>query len=315
MMSPMDAGGARKLLAAGLVALACLLAVAAHVTLWLDRVVLDTDRFVRTLAPLSDDEQVTDALAASTTAAVDAGVRAALGDPDGLGGTPALGGALTEEVGAMARGRIEEGLRAAYAADAFDPVWEDGLRRAHHDFLAAVDDPDAAFTVQVTDVLVRLDADLEARGVDILDDRAVEELGRVEVLDAAQLGPARRLVSVVDTLGPAFPWAALLAAAAALALAPDRRRTLAVGGVAVAVAIGLATGLERWLAGREVARAAPADRPVAEAAWDALVTPLDRQALLVGGAALALAAGSWAVGRWAARPDGPGRSPAPGYTY
>jgi hypothetical protein len=302
MMTPMNAGGRRRLLAAGLIALACLSAVAAHVSFWLDRVVLDTDGFVRTLAPLSDDEQVTDALAASTTEAIDAGVRSALGDPDGSGGSPVVGGALAEDMGAVVRGWVDEGLRAAYASDAFDTMWEDGLRQAHQDFLVAVDDPDAAFTVRVTDVPVRLDADLEARGVDVLDDEAVEEVGRVELLDADQLGPARRLVSVVDTVGPAFGWVALLAAVAALALAPDRRRTLVVGGVAVAVAIGLATGLEHWFAGREVARAAPAERPVAAAAWDALVAPLDRQALLVGGAALALAAGTWAVSRWAARP-------------
>lgn len=299
----MDAGG-RRVLAAGLVVLACVLAVTAHVSLWLDRVVLDGEGFVGALAPLSDDDQLTDALAASTTEAIDAGVRAALADRDGAGGAggaPVVGGALAEDMGAVVRGWVEEGLRAAFASDAFDTVWEDGLRRSHQDFLAAVDDPDAAFTVQVTDVLVGLDADLEARGVDVLDDRAVDGAGRFEVLDADQLGPARRLVATVDTLGPGLPWAALLAAVAALALAPDRRRTLVVGGVAVAAAIGLATGLERWLAGREVARAAPADRPVAGAAWDALVAPLDRQALIIGGAALALALGSWAVGRVAAR--------------
>jgi hypothetical protein len=309
MMAPMDATGRRRVLAAGLIVLACLLAVSAHVSLWLDRVVLDTAGFVRTLEPLSDDDRVTDALAASTTEAIDAGVRAALGDTDGSGGSPVVGGPLAEDMGAVVRGWVEEGLRAAYASDAFDTVWSDGLRQAHQDFLAAVDDPDAAFTVRVTDVLVDLDADLSARGVDVLDDEAVEEFGQVEVLDADQLGPARRLVSVVDTLGPTFPWVALLAAVAALAVAPDRRRTLMVGGVAVAASVGLATGLQRWLAGREVGRAEPADRPVAEAAWDALVAPLDRQALLIGGAALALAAGTWAVNRWAGRPARSAQAP------
>jgi hypothetical protein len=192
---------------------------------------------------------------------------------------------------------VEDGLRSAFAADAFDVVWRDGVEQAHRDFLAALDDPDAAFTIRVTDVLVRTDEDLEARGLDLFDDEAVDRLSRVVVLRSDQLGPARAMASTVDRLGPVFPWAALLAAAAALALAPQRRRTLVWGALAVAVSIALATLAERWFASRAVREAAAADRPVASAAWDALGAALDRQALVLAGAALAVAAGAWLVGR------------------
>jgi hypothetical protein len=320
MMGRMDVGGEGRRPAAGqrpggtaaltvgLVAAACVLAVAAHVSLWLDRAVLDTAAFTDSLAPLSDDDEVTDALAASLTDAIDDAVRSALenplGDPADASGDdppaltlPPAAAATAEALGAQVRTWVEEGLRAAFAADAFDPVWRDGVEGAHRDFLAALDDPDAAFTIQVTDVLVRTDEDLEARGLDLLDDQAVDRLSRVTVLRADQLGPARAMASTVDRLGPLFPWLALLAAAGALAVAPHRRRTAMWGGVAVAAAVGLATVAERWFVSREVRKALPADRPVASAAWDALGAPLDRQALVLAGAALAVAAGAWLLGR------------------
>lgn len=155
---------------------------------------------------------------------------------------------------------VQEAFASAFAADAFDPVWRDGLRRAHEDFLAALDDPDADLTVQVTDVVERADADLEAAGPDLFDDDTVDDLSRVTVLPAEQLGPLRRVAAVVDRLGPWFPWAALVAAVAALALAPRRRRTLAAGGVAVAVAVGLATWAEHRMAARQAAAAPAGER-------------------------------------------------------
>ena len=288
-MAAMDAGGGRRWAAAGLIVVACLLAVAAHVSLWFDRVVLDTPGFVAALAPLSDDDQVTDALAATSTDAVDAAVRAALDDPDGTGsGTggfelPAQAAAAAEVVGGQVREWVQDAFESAFADDAFDPVWRDGVRRAHQDFLAALDDPDADLTVQVTDVVARADEDLEARGLDLFADETVDDLSRVTVLPADQLDGLRRVAAVVDRLGPWFPWAALVAAVAALALAPHRLRALAVGGVAVALSVGLVTWAEHRMAAREVSAAPAGDRPVARAAWDALAGPLDRQAAVIAG--------------------------------
>jgi hypothetical protein len=289
--------------AAVLMAAACLLVVVAHAGRWADGVALDTDGFVEAMAPLSDDDAVTDALAASVTT----GVLEAVGAGDGDGDTPTLLELTFEQEAAMALlgdtfGDTLEGLFTdGFRSDEFDPLWEDGLRRAHTDFLDQLDDPGGTFTLQVTSALADADAELEAMGVDIFDDAAVEELSRIEVLRNEQLGRARRGLRTLESVAPyALPLAAV-AAVAALVVAPRRRWLVVGGGLGVAASVALFTAGVGVAERRAVSSAEAADRPTVEASWEALTASLDDRATWIVAVGLVVAAVAFAAGLVARR--------------
>jgi hypothetical protein len=288
---------------AALMALACLLAVVAHASRWVDGVALDADGFVEAMAPLSDDDAVTDALAASVTASVLDAVGAGGGD----GETPTLLELTFEQEAAMQLlgdtfgDTIEQLFTDGFRSDSFDPLWEDGLRRAHADFLDQLDDPGGTFTLQVTSALADADAELEAMGLDIFDDEAVEELSRVEVLRNEQLGRARWWLDTLDTVGPFALPLAVAAAVAAVAVTPRRRWTIVGGGLGLAACVALFTAALGVSERRASSGAEAADRPAVEASWDALTASLDDRARLLVVAGLVVAAVALAAGALARR--------------
>ena len=288
-MAGMAPSATRRLLAAGLVALAVVLAVGAHLTLWADRVALDERGFVDALAPLSDDDEVTDALATSLTERV----VALFGgdDPDDLTSRLAAG-VLGEGVERLVRSTLLDGFRS----EAFDDAWRAGLERAHADFMDSLGTSGTEVTLQVTDVLARADEALEAQGLDVFDDEAIAELSRITLLQDEQVRRARRLLDAVDGWGPVVYAACLAATVAALVVAPNRRRAVVALALGVAAGVLLAGALVDRSEGRALADADPSDRVTAEAAWDALTGPLDGQARLIVIGGVLVAAGAVAAG-------------------
>jgi hypothetical protein len=286
-MARMGPNATRRLVATGLVVVAVLLAVGAHLTLWADRVALDEAGFVDALAPLSDDDEVTDALAASLTTRILALFED--GDPGDL--SSQLAGVFGEGAERLVRSTLVDTFRS----DVFDDVWRAGLERAHADFMDSLGTSGTEVTLLVTDVLARTDQALEDQGIDVFDDEAIEELSRVTLLQDEQVARVRRVLDAADGWGPAIRVGFVAATVAALVVAPDRRRALVALGVGIAAGVLLAGLLVDRSEGRALAEADPADRVTGEAAWAALTDPLDDQARLVvlgAGAVAVLAAGA-----------------------
>lgn len=220
----------RQMVAVGLAVVAGLavpLAVTAH---WVDDTLRSGDRFVAAMAPLARDRPFTDAVAAQVTAELYRQLPAAVRR------SPPVAGA---------RGTVQQELAATMASPAFRPVWDAATRAAQRQAMAVLSGSRpgrlvAALTGAVVPALRRVPG---ATGL-LPAARALTSGGdlSVELLNAEQLGQARRVFAAVDDA----QWWLVAGAAALLVLsllvATRRWSLLAWFGVAAALATAAAWG-------------------------------------------------------------------------
>ena len=212
-------------LGCGLVAMS-LIAVYVRVT------VLDTDRYVETMAPIADSPDVQQAVAERLDVAIASRVdyaallSEALPDQaDPL--APALAGALRQAV----RSRVD----AFVASDEFAGLWVEANRRAHSRVVALVTTGESG-RLRLDDDTVYLDlgpavdrvrSGLQERGLDRLAGAIPPSVdGRVTLLQSEGFVKARRGVDLIEGLTIVLPILALLCLAGHVALSRPRRRGL-----------------------------------------------------------------------------------------
>ncbi|PJJ57812.1 hypothetical protein CLV56_2050 [Mumia flava] len=276
-----------------LVALAVVLALGGVVSRYTASILLDTDRYVETVAPLADEPAVQDQIVDTATEQlmaqvdVEAMIRQALTGltevaprvPDRVVGlTPVL----TSQVETFVHNTLERLVRS----DAFATTWAEANRQAHDSVVAVLTGrEDSSVTVDDRGtVSVRLDALLAAAKEQLVNRgfTFVEGLPSVnaefEVFQSADVVRAQRATDLLDRTSTVLPWLALLLTALAIWAAPlgRRRRALVVAALAIALsmlllALAVAIGRSFYLS------AVPADLitiPAAETVFDAVVDPL-----------------------------------------
>lgn len=272
--------------------LGCLLSVVSVVAVWARGQVLDTDRYVATVAPLASDPVVQDAVAARVTAVIDQHVDAFArsGLPKGTHGLP---------VAAVAHQVVQQETLAYVRSPAFRTLWVTvntvGHRQLVHVLTGRGSEPVSVESGQlvldlgpvVAAVRDRL-AGAGQRWVRVLPTiTLVVDLG-----NAGRLQKARTAVRWLDALAFWLPFVTVALLAAAVVLARRRRGAMlwACGGVLVAmVALLLAVRLGSSVVPHHVPRA-DVSRAVVRAMYRALTRTLRRDA--VGVAIVAAAAGA-----------------------
>ena len=264
--APPGARGARgrATLAVVLVVLGALLAPVAAVAAWADALVEDTDRWVATVGPLSDEpavqRAVTDRL---TTAIVDAAdlpqlagdltaAVAGLGLPPRLGGfVESLRGPLADAATDVVRRTVEH----VVTSDEFSAAWVAANRTAHRQLVATLrGDPDAiaqlaadgTLSVQLTPVIDAVRQRLVERGFTLLE-RLPQIDATFPLVTGADLVRFQDAYRLLHALGTWLPWVSLALLVAGVLAARHRSRTLVVAGLALAgamlvLAVGLAVG-------------------------------------------------------------------------
>ncbi|MGA4840706.1 hypothetical protein [Streptomyces sp. G45] len=276
----------RAALAAALLALACLLVPFGAVATWARYEIEDTDRYVATMAPLASD----------------AAVRAAVAD--------AVTDSVTKEIDAgplqsAVESFVRDAVRSFTGTAAYRAAWDTANRAAH----AAVRDAlesgaDNAVTLDLAPITKQVKRQLDADGVPFADRIPVRHT-RITVMRAEDLGDFRKGFRMLQVAGLWLPVAAVVLAAGGILLAVRRRRAVA------ATALGTALGAALLAAAVAVGRALTLDdlpphvsRAAAAAVYDALTATLRTTAWVLLGVGLAVAAGTWAWGRWGRRPVG-----------
>ena len=285
---------ARRFGAKALLVVGCVVLLLANLTVWLRLTALDTDRFVRALAPLADDPQLDDGLAVALTdriltrVDVQARVEAALPNDNPL---------VVATVTRLARSLVQDTLRNVLASDAFSTIWTEALERTHRRALQVIDGADGSVALQLTDVLTRADAALQERGLDLIDSSTIDEVGQVVIARSDQVQTAGQAVDTLRTLAVVLPVAALVVLALAVVLARDRRRALGLVGVGVAVTM-VVTAVALRIARRVLFDQIDGDvrRRAAEDVWTGLLTSLFRQTAVLLALGLLLALGAWLAG-------------------
>jgi hypothetical protein len=253
-------GIARSLASAVLAVLACVLVPVALLTVWVHDIVLDTDRYVSTVAPLATDPAIQDAAVHRATEAVDVrvdGPRAAADNASWLRsqGLPPGAADVVKRLGPQIDSAVDQTVTKVATrivhSDLFAKVWTNANRLAHNAVVHALTGKGRG-AIGVGDGTVTLDVGTAVETVkQELVDAGLSPASKIPDVDkqfvlfhSDQLAKARRGAHLLDVVGNWLPVFVVLIGAGGVLLAHDRRRTLArtMLGAAFAclvVAIGL----------------------------------------------------------------------------
>lgn len=259
----------RAALAVVLVVVGALLAPTSAALAWTARTANDTDTFVSTLAPLSDDPAVQALIVDRSTLAIDEalGTDALIADLlDGLVNQeerPILGSAadaLGPLLADQARAAIHSAMEQVVASDAFDAVWVSALTATHRNLVrvlggsdngAVVIDNSGVVSIELGPIIAALKPALAEAGFGLAN--AIPPIdASIEVAEVQHLAQVRVAYATLITSGQVFPWITLLLMVAGILLHPRRRIGVLVAGSLLG-AVGLALLLSIAGAGRVVA--------------------------------------------------------------
>jgi hypothetical protein len=244
----------RTIVAVLLIVLGCVLAPLAGVAVWARNQVTNTDRYVRTVAPLASDPAIQAAMADQITAqiftyldvrgltdqAVDAlaeqGLPPRLADQlQGFAGPLASGiqGFVRTEVGKIVQ------------SQAFADAWVQANRVAHQALVTALtgQGDDGAVTVEGDTVTLNLAPFIETvkqrlvEGGFGLAERIPQVNASFVLFDVKNLTQARSAFNLLNTLGVWLPIIAIVLLGIGVVVAKDHRRALVGAAVGVAVAM------------------------------------------------------------------------------
>lgn len=286
-------GLVRRIVAVLLVVLTALLACAAVPALYLRSEVLDTDRYVATVAPLASDPaiqaEIADKVTAQITQALDVegitrDAMAELGKvaPRVAAVVTGLAPAIAEQTKSLIHSTVSKFV----ATPQFQDLWIQVNRVAHQGIVNLATgesggtvsiDETGTVTISTKDIIARVKTLLVEQGVDIAA-RIPDINAQITLLKSPELVRAAEAIRTLDRTAPILAWLTVLSALGAIAVAPHgwRRRTTSYVGLGLAaamavLALGLTIGLNIFLGSIPSATVSPG---AAQSLVDTLVTPL-----------------------------------------
>jgi hypothetical protein len=244
-----------------LIVLACFLALGGSLSVWVKTTTLDTNTFVKTVAPLVKDDAV-------ATAVSNAAVKQLFATYDVTGklqsGLDQLDAAIKQalppnapipdvSLSAIAK-PVSNGLQTVaqkiakeiLQSKAFYTVWEKSLTTAHELMVNVVTGKkDAVITSQgdtvvlnLGELLTQIKDQLVQSGLTFLEKVPIPaDFGQIELFTSKQLGAAKSGVKLLNTLSWVLPLLSLIFFALAVGIAKNKRRTLMGAGIGLAVAM------------------------------------------------------------------------------
>ena len=232
----------------GLLVLGCGLAALSVVAIWLRVTLLDTDRYVKTVAPIAAEPAVQQAVANRLDTAINERIdfaslaREVLPDRADV-----LAPVIQTGVQSFIRTRINEFT----ASPRFQELWVDANRRAHTritELLVGgrskrlVLDDDTVY-LDLSPAVNRIKAGLQERGLTRIAEAIPQSIdGRVKLVQAPAIADARTGIKVLKAVAILLPLLALLCLGGSIWLARQRRRGLLRAAIGVALAMLLVVG-------------------------------------------------------------------------
>lgn len=255
--------------------------------------ILDTDRYVQTVAPLASDPVLQAELANRVTDEIMTRVDVQQMTADALGAltevaprVPQAVVGLAPVIAGQAKTFVHDAATSLVESSQFETLWIAANTKAHQELVSvatgensgAVQISDTgAVSIELAPLIDSVRADLVGRGFAFVD-RLPDVNPTFVIFQSQDLVKAQRWVNWLDKASAALPWLTLLAALLAIWAAPrgGRRRALALVGAALAIAMGIAAvaiSIGRSVYLGEI----PPDALSPDAAavlFDTLVTPL-----------------------------------------
>ena len=291
----------RKGLAYTLIAIACVLTLASSLTIWVQRQLLDTDRWVDTSSQLLEQKDVRDAVAQRLVDGVfqDDQVEQRLANrlPPNLAPlAPPIAGALQNVALDAAENLLQR--------PAVQTLWADINRRVHTRLVDVLEGNEGG---RVTTANGQVVLDLSPLVIRLEDQLGVQtnlspDAGKITIMTSKQLGAAQDAVQTIKVLSPILAIVVLVLLVLGVYLAQGFRRE-AVRAAAVGIlVVGLVLLIVRRLAGNAVVNAltSPSTKSAGTQVW-IISTSLLRD-LALGLVAIAIVGLVWA---WLSGPSRP----------
>ncbi|MEV3936790.1 hypothetical protein AB0K52_12540 [Glycomyces sp. NPDC049804] len=241
--------GARWLGAVVVLVLAALIGMLSIVVVYARDQLLDTDRYVATVAPLAEDDDVRAAVSARVADTVnekldiESYVDQAM-DAIQTRGAPERLDALAAPIASALEGFVADQVHAVVYSDRFAQLWTSANTTAH-EAVAAILRGETSETLQVQGDTLYIDlGPLVEQVKSALVDRGLtiaERIPAVSVqfalIEVRGLANAQGAAELLDVLAWAMPLTAIALLLAGVYIAPNRRRALLIGAVLLAAAM------------------------------------------------------------------------------
>ncbi len=249
------ARGGRWVAACALLLVAALLGTLAVVAVYLRSEVLDTDTYVQTVAPLSQDPAVQDAIAARLATEIVARSDVADLANEAAQRLEAQGAPqrLSDLVGPLVNGLtsfLQNRIREFLETERFQTAW-DNINRTAHDGLVAVltgeqsdlvTSQGTTVTVNLGELLSMAKARLAAEGLTFVE-RIPDVSINYTLVQSDKLPDIRTYTKMLNTAGTWLPWVALALLIAGVLVAPNRRRGIIIGAAMLGITVALLLGV------------------------------------------------------------------------
>src|SRR5690348_8768552 len=233
----------RRWTAGFLIVLSCILAPLSVISIWVRNQVLNTDRYVETVAPLASNPAVIDTAATNITNALFDNVDVQQEIEDAA---PPRLDFLAAGLATGLRTVVNQAAVRILSSDQFDTVWKNANRRAHTRLVkvltgeGTIQTENGRVVLDLSSIVDTVKAKLDGRGITIFDKiPANKALVQLNIIDAQQLDKVRSGTKLLNTLSWVLPILCLACLAGGLALSSKRRRSLIRWGIGVAVAVAL----------------------------------------------------------------------------
>ncbi|MFE9931205.1 hypothetical protein [Streptomyces sp. NPDC005533] len=243
-----------------LITLTCILVPVSLLTVWVHDIVLNTDRYVSTVAPLASNPDVEAAAVHRITEAADVRVNGAQVTDDlakwleSQGLPPRVGNAvkaLGPQLDSAADAAVSKVATRFVDSDRFEKIWTTANRAAHNAVVhaltgqgrGAVEVEGGTVTLDIGEAVEKVKEDLVKAGISPAE--KIPEVNKQMVLfQSDQLAKIRSMVHLLDVLGNWLPVLTVLLGVGGVLLARRRRRALVTTMLCAAAAcLVLAIGL------------------------------------------------------------------------
>ncbi len=230
----------RRACAGILIILGCLTVTIAVAVVWLNQEVFSTDKYVETIAPLSQDPAIKDAVARSATNQLFERANAEQLTREAL---PDRADFLAAPIAGATQGFVEEQVRKLLDTSQFSDVWQNANREAHDLLLqvvlgrkGAISSENGKVVLDLSKLLDGIKSQVSARGIHIFDNISLAGSGiQFTIFEMPQISQAQRAINLLDRLAFWLPLAGLIFLGVGVYLSGNRMAAVFRAGLGVAV--------------------------------------------------------------------------------
>jgi hypothetical protein len=212
--------------------------------LWLNRTIMDENRWVDTMAPLAQNTAIQDYVAKSTADAIFANVNIQQYVADALGTKPLPPQLLllTTPITNAIQNFISESAVKFTRSPQFAVVWEKTLRLTHKAFIAAISDRSTGVitkqggtvTLDVSALITEVKKVLTDRGLGFINNIPIPvSQQQITIVDSPELAQFGLLIQLMNAMAWVLPLIAIALLGGGIAVAANRRKAVLWMGVGI----------------------------------------------------------------------------------